>query len=81
MGEEIQVKSLLESEANQQHELDKFNRVDLLAVDSQEIQYPHLYILTLRWPPRTMLLAVDADATGDRGLHQGSLGAGFLLAF
>lgn len=36
LGEEIQVKSLLESEANQQHELDKFNRVDLLAVDSKE---------------------------------------------
>jgi hypothetical protein len=45
LGEEIHVLSLLESEANQQHELDKYNRVDLLAVDSTktilviEIQY------------------------------------------
>jgi hypothetical protein len=36
LGEEIRVLSLLESEANQQHELDKYNRVDLLAVDSHE---------------------------------------------
>jgi len=36
LGEDIRVLSLLESEANQQHELDKYNRVDLLAVDSNE---------------------------------------------
>lgn len=45
LEEEIRVLSLLESEANQQHDLDKFNRVDLLAVDSNgqiliiELQY------------------------------------------
>ena len=45
LEEEIRVLSLLESEANQQHELDKYNRVDLLAVDSNgqiliiELQY------------------------------------------
>ena len=36
LGEEIRVLSLLESEANQEHELDKYNRVDLLAVDGSE---------------------------------------------
>ena len=45
LGEEIQIISLLESEANQQYELDKYNRVDLLALDANksilviEIQY------------------------------------------
>ena len=45
LKEEIRILSLLESEANQQHELDKYNRVDLLTVDSQgqilliELQY------------------------------------------
>jgi hypothetical protein len=34
LNDEIRVLSLLESEANQQHELDKYNRVDLLTVDS-----------------------------------------------
>lgn len=36
LDDEIRVLSLLESEANQQHELDKYNRVDLLTVDSNE---------------------------------------------
>lgn len=36
LGEDIRVLSLLESEANQQHDLDKYNRVDLLAVDAHE---------------------------------------------
>lgn len=36
LNDEIRVLSLLESEANQQHELDKYNRVDLLTVDSNE---------------------------------------------
>ncbi len=45
LEEEIRVLSLLESEANQQHDLDKYNRVDLLAVDGTgqiliiELQY------------------------------------------
>jgi hypothetical protein len=45
LNEEIRVLSLLESEANQQHDLDKYNRVDLLAVDANaqiliiELQY------------------------------------------
>jgi len=45
LNEEIRVLSLLESEANQQHDLDKYNRVDLLAVDAHaqiliiELQY------------------------------------------
>jgi predicted transposase/invertase (TIGR01784 family) len=45
LNDEIRVLSLLESEANQQHELDKYNRVDLLTVDSKkeivliELQY------------------------------------------
>lgn len=45
LDEEIRVLSLLESEANQQHDLDKYNRVDLLAVDANaqiliiELQY------------------------------------------
>ncbi len=45
LNEEIRVLSLLESEANQQHDLDKYNRVDLLAVDATaqiliiELQY------------------------------------------
>ena len=36
LNDEIRVLSLLESEANQQHELDKYNRVDLLTMDSKE---------------------------------------------
>jgi predicted transposase/invertase (TIGR01784 family) len=36
LNDEMRVLSLLESEANQQHELDKYNRVDLLTVDSKE---------------------------------------------
>lgn len=36
LGEEIRILSLLESEANQQYDLDKYNRVDLLAVDASE---------------------------------------------
>lgn len=36
LGEEIRILSLLESEANQQYDLDKYNRVDLLAVDANE---------------------------------------------
>jgi len=45
LGQEIKVLSLLESESNQQHELDKFNRVDLAVADARgeffliEIQY------------------------------------------
>jgi len=45
LNEDIRVLSLLESEANQQHDLDKYNRVDLLAVDAHaqiliiELQY------------------------------------------
>ena len=45
LNEEIRVLSLLESEANQQHDLDKYNQVDLLAVDANaqiliiELQY------------------------------------------
>lgn len=45
LNEEIRVLSLLESEANQQHDLDKYNRVDLLALDATaqiliiEVQY------------------------------------------
>jgi len=36
LNDEMRVLSLLESEANQQHDLDKYNRVDLLTVDSKE---------------------------------------------
>lgn len=36
LNDEIRVLSLLESAANQQHDLDKYNRVDLLTVDSNE---------------------------------------------
>jgi predicted transposase/invertase (TIGR01784 family) len=36
LGEEIRILSLLESEANQQYDFDKYNRVDLLAVDANE---------------------------------------------
>lgn len=65
LGEEIQVKSLLESEANQQHELDKFNRVDLLAVDSKEkilvieMQYTWQAAYLRRWLYSTSKLVVE----------------------
>lgn len=36
LNEDIRILSLLEGEANQQHDLDKYNRVDLLAVDADE---------------------------------------------
>jgi predicted transposase/invertase (TIGR01784 family) len=36
LNDEMRVLSLLESETNQEHELDKYNRVDLLTVDSNE---------------------------------------------
>lgn len=47
LNEEIQVVALLESETNQDNELDKFNRVDLLVQDAQgvafiiEVQYSY----------------------------------------
>lgn len=39
LGEEIQVIDLLESEANQNTEGDKFNRVDLMVKDAQDVEF------------------------------------------
>ena len=65
LGEEIRILSLLESEANQQTDLDKYNRVDLLTEDAEgrllvvEIQHgwQHSYLKRLLYG--TAKLIVD----------------------
>ena len=71
LEEEIRVLSLLESEANQQHELDKYNRVDLLAVDSNgqiliiELQYTWQAAYLKRLLYGTSKLIVDNMQLGE----------------
>jgi hypothetical protein len=71
LEEEIRVLSLLESEANQHHELDKFNRVDLLAVDSSgqiliiELQYTWQAAYLKRLLYGTAKLIVDNMQLGE----------------
>ena len=71
LEEEIRVLSLLESEANQQHELDKYNLVDLLAVDSNgqiliiELQYTWQAAYLKRLLYGTSKLIVDNMQLGE----------------